>query len=321
MSRQFPRIDRSAIRTTPLAERRNKVHRDDLSTPYAAGGTFADWLASLPRQFATNDFRELIVRLRDAHRHDRVILAMFGAHVIKVGLGPLLIDMMGRGVISAVATNGAGAIHDFELALIGGTSEDVPSGLETGEFGMSEETGRLMNVAIGSEPERGMGWLLGRAIAEGSFLHADVSVLAAAYRLGVPATIHVAIGTDIIHQHPAANGAAIGAASFADFEHFTSVVAALEGGAVLNIGSAVVMPEVFLKALTIARNLGHAVSDFTAADFDMIRQYRPAENVVSRPTRHGGRGLRFTGSHELLIPLVIAALTEALSDGAAEWLS
>lgn len=312
MKRDFPTLDFSHIRTIPLAERENKVLRGDLIRPIRAGMTIRDLIDALPRQLAAEELREFVERLARNLRQGGLLIGMIGGHVIKVGLGPLLIQMMERGVLGALAMNGAAAIHDFELALIGGTSEDVGRNIQDGTFGMARETGEKMNQAIADEPNCGMGFLLGRMIEREAFPHRDASVLAAAHRLGVPATVQVAVGTDIIHQHPDADGAAIGAATFADFKTFAGVVAALEGGAVLNIGSAVLMPEVFLKALTVARNLGHRVEKFLAADFDMIRQYRPSENVVRRPTNMGGFGYRFTGHHELMIPLLFAGLLDAL---------
>jgi deoxyhypusine synthase len=306
----FPDLDFAGIRTIPLRSRRNKVRVDDLVGAVSAGMTVAEWMAALPRQLAAADLRAIASDLAAVHRAGGLILVMIGGHVVKVGLGPLLCQMVERGIVGALAMNGAASIHDFELAFCGGTSEDVGENIRTGEFGMAHETGEWMNGALSDDPTRGMGWLLGRLIEEKRLPHRDISVLAAAYRAVIPATVHVAIGTDIIHQHPSADGGRLGAATFADFRRFCGVVARLEGGAVLNFGSAVVMPEVFLKALTVARNLGHRVERFVAADFDMIRHYRPAENVVRRPTNMGGKGYLFTGPHEILIPLLFAALLE-----------
>ena len=312
MKREFPSLKFDDIRTIPIATRQNKVRVDDLNLPIRAGMRLSEWLDSLPHQLVADDLRALVRQLGLIVRNDGLIVAMLGGHVIKVGLGPLFIQMMESGVIGAVAMNGAASIHDFELAYAGGTSEDVGETLRTGEFGMARETGELMNRAIAEHAELGMGAAIGKAIIDGAFPHEDVSVVAAAYRLGIPATVHVAIGTDIIHQHPSSDGVALGRATFADFQRFAAVVAQLDGGAVLNFGSAVLMPEVFLKALTIARNLGHRVAEFVAADFDMIRQYRPSENVVRRPTNMGGAGYLFTGHHELMIPLLFAAVLDAL---------
>jgi rfaE bifunctional protein nucleotidyltransferase chain/domain len=243
------------------------------------------------------------------------VAAGIGGHVIKCGLAPLLIEWMQRGWLSAIAMNGAAAIHDVEIAVCGSTSEDVAAGLEDGSFGMARETGEFINGGI-ADAAGGYGAALGRRIVEDDLPHRDRSVLAAAAELGIPATVHVAIGADIVHQHPSADGGAIGRASYEDFRTFCSVVASLEGGAYLNIGSAVILPEVFLKALTVARNLGHGVSEVFTADFDMIRHYRPRVNVVERPTLKGGTGTHFTGHHEIMVPLLDAALHEALGDRA-----
>ena len=247
-------------------------------------------------------------------RSQRPVILMMGAHPIKCGLNPLIVDMMRRGVISAVAFNGAGAIHDFETAYQGGTSEDVQAGLRDGTFGMVDETSRLMNAALQAGLAKGLGAgaALGEAIAAGRFERRELSILHTGIEKQIPVTVHIAIGTDIIHQHPTASGAVLGEATYRDFQRFASVVAQLEGGVVLNVGSAVIMPEVFLKALTIARNLGHEVRQFTSATFDMIRHYRPSENVVRRPTHLGGQGFYIVGHHELMLPLLFAAVAENL---------
>jgi hypothetical protein len=236
-----------------------------------------------------------------------------GAHVIKVGLSPLVIHLMEQGYVSALALNGAGIIHDFELALVGQTSEEVEEGLESGQFGMAEETGSLLNRAIQEGVERGMG--IGEAV--GAFLDEHqpqfikASLLWTGYRLSIPVTVHVAIGTDIIHMHPRASGEAIGKGSHLDFRLFAAMVAKLHGGGVyLNLGSAVVLPEVFLKAVSVARNLGYPLSDFSTANFDFIRHYRTSKNVVERPVSGTGRGFDFVGHHEILIPLLATALIE-----------
>jgi hypothetical protein len=314
MSQRFPPLDFANIRTIPLATRENKVAVGDLAGPVRAGMSVAELLSGLPDQLAGADLRSFVDAVANSVRNGGPVIAMIGGHVIKVGLAPILIQLMEQGVISALAMNGSASIHDFELAYVGGTSEDVAETLETGEFGMSEETGRLMNEAVADDASGGMGSALGAMIHGERFQHRDISVLAAAHRLGIPATVHVAIGTDIIHQHPSADGARIGEATYADFRRFASVVAQLDGGVVLNIGSAVIMPEVFLKALTVARNLGHEATDFIAADFDMTLHYRPGANVVQRPTSRGGRGYRFTGRHEIMIPLVAASLLDALAN-------
>ena len=310
----FSPLDFSRIRTYPLRERDNKVHQDELARAWQRGGSFAAFLESLPHILVGNDFRAIVSDTVAAVRNRRPVVVMMGAHPIKCGLNPVLLDLMRRGIISALAFNGAGAIHDFELALIGATSEDVQHGLDDGSFGMIDETGRLMNAALAAGVAQGIGAgrALGEAIVKGVFPHKQLSLLHQGVAANVPVTVHVAIGTDIIHQHPTADGSVLGEASYLDFQKFASVVAQLEGGVVLNVGSAVIMPEVFLKALTVARNLGHTVDHFTTATFDMNRHYRPTENVVRRPTHNGGRGYYIVGHHELLVPLWAAAVLEAL---------
>ena len=273
------------------------------------------FLASLPKILKAPDFLALVDDIVAAYRNEKPVIVMMGGHVIKCGLSPLLIALAKLGVITGFAFNGASSIHDFEIALIGETSEDVSAYLQTGKFGMWEETGQLMNTAIqrAADTGMGMGEALGNQLIEMDAPYNTYSLLVAGVQDDVPITVHVAIGTDIIHQHPSANGAAIGAASFTDFQLLTALVTDLEGGGVvLNLGSAVILPEVFLKALTIARNLGHTVSHFTAANFDMNQQYRPVENVVKRPTEMGGKGYTFTGHHELMIPLLVQAVLSHL---------
>lgn len=311
----FPPLDFSKIRTYPVAHRPNKVNADSFAKPHQPHSSFRNFLASLPDFLAVSDFRKIVDAIANAVRNQRPVVLMMGAHSIKVGLNPIFIDAMQRGLIHAVAFNGAGAIHDFELSYQGQTSEDVQRGLDDGSFGMADETGRLMNAALASGVERGIG--AGRALGEAAitagFPNLHLSLLATGATLDIPVTTHIAIGTDIIHQHPTTNGAVLGQASYLDFQTFTSVCANLEGGVVLNVGSAVIMPEVFLKALTIARNLGHKVERFTTATFDMTRHYRPTENVQRRPTTLGGQGFYLVGHHELLLPLLFAAVTEELA--------
>ena len=311
---KFVPLDFSRIRTYALADRANKVALSDFAGVHAKGEPLGAFLDKLPRFLAANDFRKVAAAMADAVRNGRPVALMMGAHPIKCGLNPVIVDAMRRGIVSAVAFNGAGSIHDFETAYQGETSEDVQRGLDDGSFGMVEETPRLMNAALaaGARAGLGAGEALGRAINEGNFPNRRLSILATGAELGIPVTVHIAIGTDIIHQHPSADGAVLGQASYRDFQRFASVVAQLEGGVALNVGSAVVMPEVFLKALTVARNLGHKIDHFTAATFDMIRQYRPSENVVRRPTHLGGQGFYIVGHHEIMIPLLFAAVTELL---------
>ncbi len=308
----YREADLSRLKTVPIAQRPNKVNPSLLAHPPGPDTSFAAFWAALPDMLAARDAHVLVDQLVAAAGR-RAVVAMLGGHVIKVGLGPVLIELLRRKVITHVAMNGSAAIHDFELAAFGGTSEDVAAGLADGTFGMAEETGREMNDAInrGATEERGMGEALARALAARRELPGrDVSLLVACERLGVPVTVHAAVGAEIIHQHPAADGAAIGATSHRDFRRLAAGLPALDdGGVVLNLGSAVVMPEVFLKALSVARNLNAGrPSKFTACDCDMQRHYRPRVNVVERPTLGGGRGIQLTGHHEILLPLLCWAV-------------
>jgi len=310
---EFPPLDFSKIRTYPVAERANKVAPEAFAKPHPAGANFRSFLDGLPDFLAVQDFKLVVGAIVAAVKNKRPVLLMMGAHVIKVGLNPLIVAAMRRGIVNAVAFNGAGAIHDFELCYHGETSEDVQRGLNDGSFGMADETGRMMNAALADGVARGLG--AGRALGEKArpFPNARLSIMATGAELGIPVTAHIGIGTDIIHQHPTTSGAVLGEASYRDFQTFAAVCAQLEGGVVLNVGSAVIMPEVFLKALTIARNLGHKVEKFTTAIFDMTRHYRPAENIQRRPTALGGKGVYIVGHHELMLPLLFAAVTEALA--------
>ena len=309
---RFPPLDFSKVRTFPVADRSNKVAVESFAIPHVAGSGMAAFLKSLPAFLAVEDLRAVADAMAAAVRAGRPVVLMMGAHPIKVGLNPILIDAMRRGILSAVAFNGAAAVHDFELCFQGETSEDVQRGLNDGSFGMAEETGLLMNEALraGATLGLGAGTALGRAMDQ--FPNRPLSLLATGVELGLPVTVHIAVGTDIIHQHPRCDGAALGATSYADFQRFAAICAQLEGGVVLNVGSAVIMPEVFLKALTVARNLGHPVEKFTTATLDMTRHYRPSENVQRRPTALGGKGYYLIGHHEINVPLLFAAVTEAL---------
>lgn len=311
---KFEPLDFSKIRTYPLADRANKVALEDFAGIPGKGGSFRSFFEKLPRFLAVRDLQKVVAAIATAVRDGRPVLLMMGAHPIKCGLNPVLVDAMRRGIVSAVAFNGAGAIHDFETAYQGETSEDVQRGLDDGSFGMVDETPRLMNRALAEGVTNGLGAgeALGRAIAQGKFPNRHLSILYTGFACDTPVTAHIAIGTDIIHQHPTTSGAVLGEATYRDFQRLAAVIARLEGGVVLNIGSAVIMPEVFLKALTIARNLGHKVERFTTATFDMIRQYRPAENVVRRPTHLGGQGFYLVGHHEIMVPLLFAAVSEQL---------
>lgn len=302
--------DRRRVRTVPIGLRDNKVDPSLLATPPGDRRDFNAFLDSLPDVLAARDLRLVIDRTRTAREKGAGVVLLLGGHVIKVGLGPLVGRLIDTGVVTHIAMNGAAAIHDFELAAYGGTSEDVESGLADGTFGMAEETGRDMNAAINQAAARqaGLGEGLGQALlAMPEQPGGDVSILARATRRGVPVTVHTAIGAEIIHQHPTADGAALGATSLRDFDRLAGSLPALDqGGVVMNWGSAVIMPEVFLKALTVARNLNDGKpAGFLAADFDMIRHYRPAMNVVRRPTRGSGEGVQITGHHEIMMPLVV----------------
>jgi len=307
-------LDFKDLQTYSVYGRHSKVSVDDFASPLKPGMRVSELLAALPAQFTGVEFPEFINRVAEAKRKKRPIMLGMGAHVIKVGLNPILIDLMQRGILSSIALNGAGIIHDAEIAMVGRTSEEVADVLGAGAFGAAKETGEMLNNAIndGARKNIGMGQAVGEALLEQNFPHNDQSLLAQACKLGVPVTVHVAIGTDIIHIHPDADGAAIGQTSHFDFRIFCRLVGELEGGAYLNVGSAVLLPEVFLKALTVVRNLGFEVKKFTTANFDFIRHYRPATNVVHRPTLEGGRGFNFTGHHELMIPLFAAALLDEL---------
>lgn len=318
MKRRLPKIDRDAIRTVPARKRPSKVKTAEEVRPHQAGATVQEFLESLPGILGAADLRATIDAAARAHRRKKVLLWGFGAHLIKVGLAPLVVDLMERGFVDGILMNGAGCVHDLELAMMGRTSEDVAPALDDGSFGMAKETAEALNgaIAAGYADGLGMGAAVGRAILDGRYPHKDRSVLATAARLEIPVTAHVAIGTDIHHMHPSADGAALGATSYRDFETLARLVAALEGGVLFNIGSAVILPEVFLKALALARNLGHKVEKFTTVNLDFIRHYRPTVNVVERPTRLGGRGISLVGHHEILLPLIAAGLIEAAGTGA-----
>jgi hypothetical protein len=307
----YEQFDLSGVRTYPLHSRKSKARVEDFARPVAPGASVAALVESLPGMLAAADFKAVAAAIREATRIDAGVVWGLGAHVIKTGLGPVLIDLMERGFVSAIATNGAAIIHDFEIALAGATSEDVDEALGPGRFGMADETGRMLNAAIndGVAAGFGIGQAVTRCVADLQPPFARSSVLAAAARLEIPVTVHVAIGTDIIHMHPAASGAALGEGSLRDFRYFVSNVARLERGVYLNCGSAVVLPEVFLKAIALARNQGIALAELTTVNLDFIRQYRPQTNVVSRPTAGTGRGYTLIGHHEIMIPLLAAALS------------
>lgn len=309
--------DLGKVRTIPIGGRASKVRAEDFAAPPGADRSFAAFLASLPDILVARDFLKVVDAVAGAARAGKGVVVMLGGHVVKTGLSRLLIDLMERHVITHLAMNGSAAIHDYEVARFGSTSEDVAAGLRDGTFGMAEETGRGMNEAFtrGRAEGWGMGEAVARALGDGAALaHPELSVLLAAHRLGVPATVHAALGAEIIHQHPTTDGAAIGETSHRDFRRLAASLARLDdGGVALNVGSAVIMPEVFLKALTVARNLGGGKPrGFITCDLDMQRHYRPRVNVVQRPTMEGGVGYEITGHHELMVPLLAWAVADRL---------
>jgi deoxyhypusine synthase len=307
-------LDLSGITTYPLASRPSKVTARDFAKAIAPGSSLKDFLESLPSILAVSELRELASRVREARERGRAIIIGLGGHVIKTGLGPILIDLMRRGYATGFAMNGSAMIHDFEIALAGATSEDVDATLGTGQFGMAEETGRIINEAIkrGARDHIGMGESLGRELDSNKAPHKEHSLLCSAYEARLPVTVHVAIGTDIVHIHPEADGAATGQTTFQDFRLLCQLVRALDdGGVYLNLGSAVVLPEVFLKTVTVVRNLGYRLEGFSTANFDFIQHYRPLTNVVRRPVAGSGRGFSFTGHHEIMIPLLSAMILTA----------
>ena len=310
----FEPLDFSNLSTYPLAERKSKVSVEDLARPIESGSSLREFFDRLPNILAVQNLKAVAQAVRQARQRGKTVLVGLGGHVIKCGLAPVLIDLMNQGFINGFALNGSGVVHDFEIALIGSTSEDVDTTLGSGAFGGAEETGRFINQAY-SEALRdsiGGGEAIGRLLIEMNPRFADRSLLCSAYQHSIPVTVHVAVGTDITHIHPTADGSAIGAASYHDFRLFCSVVKGLDdGGVYLNLGSAVILPEVFLKAVTTLRNLGHQLEGFTTVNFDFLQHYRPLTNVVRRPVAGGsGRGFALTGHHELMIPLLAAAIVE-----------
>lgn len=306
------------MRTIPVAVRPNKVSASDFAHPPGDDRSFRAFLDALPDVLVARDFRAVVSAIAAAARRERGVVIMLGGHVVKTGLAPVLVELMRRRIVTHVAMNGSAAIHDYEIARFGATSEDVAAGLVDGTFGMAEETGREMNEAFvrGLREERGMGEVLGVTLDEApSLANPELSLLLSARRLGIPLTVHAALGAEIIHQHPAASGAAIGDTSHRDFRRLAhSLIQIDDGGVVLNLGSAVIMPEVFLKALTIARNLGAGKpQNFTTVDLDMQRHYRPRVNVVQRPTARNGKGYEITGHHEIMVPLLVWAVVEELA--------
>ena len=308
--------DLGKVRTVPVLRRPNKVSAGEFAKPPGKDRSFQAFVESLPDILVARDFRLVVEAIVAAAKQKRAVVAMLGGHIVKTGLAPLLTTLIERGVITHVAMNGSAAIHDFEIARFGGTSEDVAAGLKDGTFGMANETGREMNESFvaGMKKELGMGASIASALEASDLVNPELSVILSAHRAGVPVTVHAAIGAEIIHQHPAASGAAIGETSHRDFRKLAHSLLSLDdGGVVLNLGSAVIMPEVFLKALTIARNLHDGKpQSFVTCDLDMMRHYRPRMNVVQRPTLHSGKGYEITGHHELMVPLLTWAVLERL---------
>lgn len=299
------------LKTYSLQSRKDKVNINNFAQIMGAEKSFTRFVRSLPDILAGSDFKEFISVMGKAKKRNRAIIFGLGAHVIKVGLSPVIIDLMKEGWITALALNGAGIIHDFEIAFTGQTSEDVQLQLKNGHFGMAQETGQMLNDAINSGEEKGLGLgeAVGKMIATSDLPHKDMSLLSVAYNLNLPVTVHVAIGTDIIHFHPEVKGEAIGNASLKDFFLFCSLLEKLgDGGVFVNIGSAVILPEVFLKAISFVRNKGQLLENFSTAVFDFIHHYRPYENVVKRPHGKKGRGFYFIGHHEIMIPLLAVSL-------------
>ncbi len=308
------------VHTESIADRPSKVHAEDFARVVPPREWFDRMPEALPRILAGESFTRVVEHILEAVRGNRPVIFMLGAHVIKCGLSAIIVDLMRRGVISAVALNGAGVIHDVEIARWGETSEDVEAALSDGRFGMTSETAEFINTALGQAgPEEGYGACLGRCLARDDPPHGELSLLMAGHRHGVPVTVHVALGTDVIHQHPSTDGARVGQLSYRDFKILAGLVSRIgNGGVVLNIGSAVILPEVFLKCLSLAANVHGKIGDFVTVNLDMIRHYRPTMNLVRRPARLGGRGYELTGQHEIMIPLLSAAIRNGLAQGGSE---
>ncbi|MEX1254283.1 MAG: hypothetical protein WEE64_08070 [Dehalococcoidia bacterium] len=319
MTGRYRPLDLDAVRLRPIGERAHKVRLEDFGRTPSAGASFAEFIDALPHILKGNDLREVVEGLARSVERGKPVVFGLGAHVIKCGLSSLIIDLIDRGVISAVALNGGGAIHDFELAMFGATSEDVEANLAGGQYGMIAETAQGFHAALAApDGEGGLGWALGRALTRAAAPYGHLSILQRGYDAGVPVTVHVAIGTDTVHMLPGVDAGRIGALSHRDFRLLAAVIAEMRGGgAYVNAGSAVVLPEVFLKCVALCRNLGHDIGGFTTLDLDMVRHYRPMTNVVARHTTLGARGYAITGHHELLLPLIAFALVERLEADAA----
>lgn len=305
-------LDLENVRTYPLQTRPSKVNLSDFAKPLTEDSSLQDFLAGLPNVLAVQSIRQIASRIRRAQQLNKPIIWGLGGHVIKTGLAPLLIDLMGRGYVTAIAANGSVLVHDSEIAMVGSTSEDVDATLSVGAFGGAEETGNLLNSSAADAAKEGIGLgeAVGRTLVAQNPKHGDYSLLCNAYKSRIPFTVHLTVGGDIAHFHPKADGAALGATSHTDFRLLSELVKRMDGGGVyLNVGSAVVLPEVFLKCVTVVRNLGFPFTDITTANFDFIQSYRPLTNVVRRPTEGGaGTGYSVTGHHELTLPLLAAEL-------------
>jgi hypothetical protein len=304
------------IKTYSLSERHSKVSQADFGAPWKKGGSFKEFIKRLPHILAGETLRDVAAAWVKARRDGRPVLLGMGAHPIKVGLSPVIIDLLRRGLITGVALNGAGIIHDAEVAMVGRTSEDVDEVLGCGAFGMAQETAEFLNAAItwGGQNGLGLGEAVGRRLLESNFPHLDLSLVAKAAALEVPLTVHVAVGTDIIHLHPSVSPEALGAATHRDFRLFAALVSELDDGVFINLGSAVIIPEVFLKAITLARNLGHKVAPLTTVNLDFMQHYRPLTNVVRRPTAGVGQGYALTGHHEIMFPILAALVIEEMEE-------
>ena len=323
---KYIQADLSKVKTISIKTRKSKVTPKDFAKPFnPSKQSFAEFTHSLPNILAAAQFKDLAADIVRARKQGKPVIVMMGAHVVKVGLSPIIIDLVKRNIVTAVAMNSAASIHDVETALWGQTSEDVAENILDGTFGMSKETGEFINNSLSmgySMSTMGYGETLGRAVVEARAKNKRLSILAMGYELGVPITVHAAIGTDIVHQQPTMDGAATGELSFRDFKIFSNTVRGLvNGGVVLNVGSAVIMPEIFLKALTVARNLGSKAEGFTTANLDMLRHYRPTMNVVLRPTQKTGKGYDFSGHHEIMIPLLAALVKQHLRSNGRTWRS
>ncbi len=309
---KLPSLDLSKIKTSKLDGRHSKVKITDFASPLQKGQSMGQFFAGLPKILAAADLKEAAGRIAEAKKNGAPVILAMGGHVVKVGLGPIIIDLMKCGLIDALATNGSVMVHDTEVALVGATSEDVGATLGDGSFGVTKETGDLIHQAVTAGQEKGLGRSLGSVLLESGAPNLDYSIFAQAARLEVPVTVHMALGTDVYHIHPKADGKLLGQAGMLDFQLFCQLVATLEGGVFINLGSAVIIPEVFLKALTLVRNLGFKVANITTINMDFIRHYRPSVNVVGRPTQDGGKGFYFIGHHEIMFPLLMSLVLESL---------